>query len=174
MNNQSRFFKKKKAMENEAKSVKQRFSTRKLSVGMVSVLLGFTFIFGASSTVPQLKANMFTAMAEEQGFTYPNDNPILLQKKGSTDLEIIIPDINAIQNDEGIEVRTTNEKKGEMAMPPLFRITDLKTTPKLVNTFNFIGNGENLFDTNIKVDRIGKNMIITVKDAKVSNLVKMN
>ena len=62
MNNQSRFFKNKKTIQEDAKSVKQRFSTRKLSVGMVSVLLGFTFIFGAANIAPQLKVNMFRAM----------------------------------------------------------------------------------------------------------------
>ena len=31
---------------NQAKSLKQRFATRKLKVGLVSVLLGFTMVFG--------------------------------------------------------------------------------------------------------------------------------
>lgn len=56
--------KRRKEMFKESKSVKQRYATRKLKVGMVSLLMGFTFIF-ASAPAAKVIGIPMTVSAEE-------------------------------------------------------------------------------------------------------------
>ena len=56
--------KRRKEMFKESKSVKQRYATRKLKVGMVSLLMGFTFIF-ASAPAAKVIGVPRTVSAEE-------------------------------------------------------------------------------------------------------------
>lgn len=58
-----------KKLFKDSERVKQRYATRKLKIGMVSLLMGFTFIFAASSKtverfVPQI-VNLVSASAQE-------------------------------------------------------------------------------------------------------------
>ena len=56
--------KRRKEMFKESKSVKQRYATRKLKVGMVSLLMGFTFIFASAPAAKVIGVPM-TVNAEE-------------------------------------------------------------------------------------------------------------
>ena len=77
--------KRRKEMFKESKSVKQRYATRKLKVGMVSLLMGFTFIF-ASAPAAKVIGIPMTVSAEEVDFqkaaeAFKTKNKELLNKK---------------------------------------------------------------------------------------------
>ena len=75
MNNQSKYFKRKRtANDNNVVSEKQRFATRKSKVGVVSVLLGFTLIFGGPTPklLAQAVANGSVYAAETQALSIQN------------------------------------------------------------------------------------------------------
>ncbi|WP_317316179.1 cell wall-binding repeat-containing protein [Peptostreptococcus russellii] len=95
--------KRRKEMFKESKSVKQRYATRKLKVGMVSLLMGFTFIFASAPAAKVIGVPM-TVSAEE----VDSEDPLKSKKDDAVGAISDLTNLNTAQKET-----LTNKVKAE-------------------------------------------------------------